>query len=310
MIVNPCYVFFSMNDRVLPWFGLSFWFVAFPDKLHEMLCQESSDDPASAIVSWLPHGRAFIVRKPKEFTTEIMPKYVNAEIRLVLLRKPPRFLPIFSLFPCRYFRQTKLTSFQRQLNLYGFRRITQGADSGAYYHSLFLQGRPSLSQRMVRQKVKGTGHKQPSDASSEPNFYSMPPVEPEYSNSTTWGARYKPTILPPMKPDTPLQVPKPDIPEESHEASGIDPNSPGLSSLHGAAQLLHGISSGNRGSVFLGPPATKSSSPNSNASPRGKKKPASFLYADQLQEPDFKSAQAYSTRLPALIIQFSIFDVF
>ena len=49
---------------------------AFPDKLHEMLLNESSDDPASAIVSWLPHGRAFIVRKPKEFTTEIMPKYV------------------------------------------------------------------------------------------------------------------------------------------------------------------------------------------------------------------------------------------
>lgn len=58
-------------------FLLSFYlYSAFPDKLHEMLFQESSDDPARAIVSWLPHGRAFIVRKPKEFTTEIMPKYV------------------------------------------------------------------------------------------------------------------------------------------------------------------------------------------------------------------------------------------
>ena len=55
-------------------FILSFFLAAFPDKLHEMLSQESSDDPASAIVSWLPHGRAFIVRKPKEFTTEVMPK--------------------------------------------------------------------------------------------------------------------------------------------------------------------------------------------------------------------------------------------
>jgi hypothetical protein len=108
----------------------------FPEKLHEMLTLESLPeiDP-SVVVSWLPHGRAFIVRKPKLFTSKIMPKY---------------------------FRQTKLTSFQRQLNLYGFRRITQGPDSGAYYHELFLQGRPQLCMRMVRQKVKGTGHKQPS----------------------------------------------------------------------------------------------------------------------------------------------------
>ena len=70
-----------------------------------------------------------------------------------------------------YFRQSKLTSFQRQLNLYGFRRITQGADGGAYYHELFLRGRPQLSLRMQRQKVKGTGHKQPTDVTSEPNFY-------------------------------------------------------------------------------------------------------------------------------------------
>ena len=48
----------------------------FPEKLHEMLRHEATEDPASAIVSWLPHGRAFIVRRPKEFTTTIMPKYV------------------------------------------------------------------------------------------------------------------------------------------------------------------------------------------------------------------------------------------
>lgn len=123
----------------------------FPEKLHQMLTDESMPHTdSSVIVSWLPHGRAFIVRKPKQFTTQIMPKY---------------------------FRQTKLTSFQRQLNLYGFRRITQGPDAGAYYHELFLKGRPQLCMRMVRQKVKGTGHKQPTDVTTEPNFYNMPSVQ-------------------------------------------------------------------------------------------------------------------------------------
>mmetsp|Transcript_20417 Transcript_20417/g.33366 ORF Transcript_20417/g.33366 Transcript_20417/m.33366 type:complete len:610 (-) Transcript_20417:63-1892(-) len=121
----------------------------FPDKLMSMLDRETANHPD--VVTWCPHGRAFIVRKPKVFTAEVM---IN------------------------YFRQSKLTSFQRQLNLYGFRRITQGLDAGAYYHELFLRGRPDLTSNMVRQKVKGTGHKQPTDASTEPNFYAMPPVTP------------------------------------------------------------------------------------------------------------------------------------
>ena len=53
-----------------------------------------------------------------------------------------------------HFRQTKLTSFQRQLNLYGFRRITRGKDSGAYYHEFFLRGRFDLCKKMIRQKSK------------------------------------------------------------------------------------------------------------------------------------------------------------
>jgi hypothetical protein len=42
----------------------------FPEKLHELLDHE----PEPTIVSWLPHGRAFLVRKPKEFTQGIMPR--------------------------------------------------------------------------------------------------------------------------------------------------------------------------------------------------------------------------------------------
>eukprot|EP00580_Thalassiosira_gravida_P008497 CAMPEP_0201641742 /NCGR_PEP_ID=MMETSP0493-20130528/24801_1 /ASSEMBLY_ACC=CAM_ASM_000838 /TAXON_ID=420259 /ORGANISM="Thalassiosira gravida, Strain GMp14c1" /LENGTH=763 /DNA_ID=CAMNT_0048115733 /DNA_START=170 /DNA_END=2460 /DNA_ORIENTATION=- len=119
----------------------------FPEKLMHMLDKESVLHPH--IISWQSHGRAFMVRHPKKFTSEVMGGY---------------------------FRQSKLTSFQRQLNLYGFRRITQGADAGAYYHELFLRGRALLCNRMQRQKVKGTGHKQPTDVTSEPNFYVMSPV--------------------------------------------------------------------------------------------------------------------------------------
>lgn len=42
----------------------------FPEKLHTML--NNDDDPS--IVGWLPHGRAFLVRKPSEFINTIMPK--------------------------------------------------------------------------------------------------------------------------------------------------------------------------------------------------------------------------------------------
>ena len=127
----------------------------FPDKLMDMLDKESVLHPD--IISWCSHGRAFIVRKPKVFTSDIMGEY---------------------------FKQSKLTSFQRQLNLYGFRRITQGPDASAYYHELFLRGRPQLCMRMQRQKVKGTGHKQPTDVSTEPNFYAMPKLEGESEGKT------------------------------------------------------------------------------------------------------------------------------
>lgn len=161
----------------------------FPEKLMALLDQETSDHPD--VISWLPHGRAFLVRKPKAFSSEIMPNY---------------------------FRQSKLTSFQRQLNLYGFRRITQGSDGGAYYHELFLRGRPNLCSQMTRQKVKGTGHKQPTDVASEPNFYAMPSVLP--------------------LPATTRSQPMPEI-AQYQEEENVLMNSPGIR----AATLLRRLSS-------------------------------------------------------------------
>ena len=54
-----------------------------------------------------PSGRAFCIHRPRRFISDIMP---------------------------RYFSTTRMSSFQRQLNLYGFRRITEGRDKGGYFH--------------------------------------------------------------------------------------------------------------------------------------------------------------------------------
>ncbi len=113
------------------------------------------------IVSWLPHGRSFMIHRPREFEDEVMGKF---------------------------FKQTKLTSFQRQLNLYDFQRITHGRDAGSYYHELFLRGRPLLAKRMIRRKVKGTKIRASSSPDDEPNFYTMPFLAPHDPSSTTNGS--------------------------------------------------------------------------------------------------------------------------
>jgi len=118
----------------------------FPDKVHLML-DEADQQGFTDVLAWQPHGRAFIIHKPYEFVEQILQ---------------------------RYFKQSKLTSFQRQLNIYGFRRITKGPDSGAYYHECFLRGMPGLSVKMTRVKIKGNGCRAAHNPSEEPNFYTMP----------------------------------------------------------------------------------------------------------------------------------------
>jgi hypothetical protein len=116
----------------------------FPTKLQEML-ERVEEDGNSHIISWQPHGRCFVVHKLELFKT-ILP---------------------------HYFKLSKIASFQRQLNLYGFQRITRGPDKGGYYHELFLRNRAFLSHRIQRVKVKGTGVRARSNPDQEPDLWRM-----------------------------------------------------------------------------------------------------------------------------------------
>lgn len=99
----------------------------FPLKLYRML-HEVEKIGKQNIVSFLPHGKSFVVHKPKAFVEDIMPKY---------------------------FTTCRLASFQRQLNLYGFRRITEGREKGAYTHDCFVRGKRAMCRKVKRQKTRG-----------------------------------------------------------------------------------------------------------------------------------------------------------
>jgi hypothetical protein len=101
----------------------------FPMTLHRLLVDLDSRG-AEFIASFLPHGRAFVIKRVEAFERDVMPKY----------------------FP----RMHRFASFQRQLNLYNFVRVGgSSTERGSYCHELFIRDQPELAGRMRRTKIKG-----------------------------------------------------------------------------------------------------------------------------------------------------------
>lgn len=118
----------------------------FPAKLHDILSRPDMSD----VIAWLPHGRAWRIVDQNAFIDRVMPAY---------------------------FSQSKIASFMRQVNGWGFVRVTRG-DSAAinsYYSEFFLRGKHSLVRFMERK---------PADRDAlgpEPNFarYEAMPPNPD-----------------------------------------------------------------------------------------------------------------------------------
>jgi len=118
----------------------------FPWKLHLLLerCEyehnqklsaaaNEGKNPGSVIdmpISWLPCGKAFKVHDKERFVKEIMPSFFGTQ---------------------------SFKTFQRNLNLWGFTRVSKGPQKDVCSHPLFLKGFPAVCQSMKRIVLKGTG---------------------------------------------------------------------------------------------------------------------------------------------------------
>lgn len=97
---------------------------AFPVKLHKLITA-AEECGMEYMISWRPNGQSFRINNKAEFEKRALPFWFN---------------------------HSQLASFQRQLLLYGFRRISNGVHKNSYYHELFQRGKPELCERIQRAK--------------------------------------------------------------------------------------------------------------------------------------------------------------
>jgi hypothetical protein len=120
---------FSSSEEVVECHKLQY--SKFPWKLHRLL-DEAEAKGYEEVISWMPGGKTFKVHSKQRFSEDVMPQY---------------------------FDSTKVRSFQRSLNLWGFQTVQKGADKGQCIHRFFVRGHPDLCLHMQRTKIKGNDMK-------------------------------------------------------------------------------------------------------------------------------------------------------
>ena len=185
----------------------------FPVRLHKLLQDETIKGPHSDIVSWSYDGRSFKVHDKVRFANEIMPSY---------------------------FGTTKYRSFQKNLNLWGFKTVTSSASRylpgrpprqmGEVYHSCFIREYPVLMEHMKRVVVKN-----PKDGTDDKHQHHhhvpapLPPSTPELLKRQVSSAIEGNQFLKAGPVSSPASGGKSSL---GYMFGGLSGNSSGLSSLN------------------------------------------------------------------------------
>lgn len=123
-------------SQILPSEGMR---LHFPVKLH-MLLSKAKQNGVSNIISWHPSGNEFVIHDLTKFVSNILPKT---------------------------FKQSKMSSFRRQLNAYGFQRVAPKGDidckssAMVFFHKEFRRDDPVGAKKITRRRAETGGNSPP-----------------------------------------------------------------------------------------------------------------------------------------------------
>ena len=108
----------QQNNTLSP----SYKIASFVSKLQEILAENDN----SHVIQWGEDGKSFIIKNIKLFEDELLP---------------------------RYFRHSRMSSFVRQLNMYGFHKVRTTSDLIIFSHKSFQKD--NLENAIVLRKSQG-----------------------------------------------------------------------------------------------------------------------------------------------------------